>query len=263
MSLRGEVALVLRGARMQRRVIGALIIREMHTRFGRHYLGYVWLFFEPLLLGTCIGLIHLWRDSPTAFGPFEFYAVGYIMFFIFRGIVNRASSAIQANRALLYHRTITLPDIFFARHVIESVSCAGVMLLLLFALFAINGDLPENPTKVALAMIGMALLSQGLAMMAASATEAVEGIERGIHAITYLILPICGMFFLVEWLPEWLQELALYVPTVHLFELLRDGQFGSRFRAVYDLSYVAAWIMVTHLLGLAALRITRQRLGLE
>ena len=35
MSLRGEAALVLRGARMQRRVIGALIIREMHTRFGR------------------------------------------------------------------------------------------------------------------------------------------------------------------------------------------------------------------------------------
>jgi ABC-type polysaccharide/polyol phosphate export permease len=55
----------------------------------------------------------------------------------------------------------------------------------------------------------------------------------------------------------------LYVPTVHLFELLRDGQFGSRFRAVYDLTYVAAWIMVTHLLGLAALRITRQRIGLE
>jgi hypothetical protein len=26
---------------------------------------------------------------------------------------------------------------------------------------------------------------------------------------------------------------------------------------------VAAWILVTHLLGLAALRITRQRLGLE
>lgn len=45
MSLRGEVALVLRGARMQRRVIGALIIRELHTRFGRHYFGYTRVFF--------------------------------------------------------------------------------------------------------------------------------------------------------------------------------------------------------------------------
>jgi capsular polysaccharide transport system permease protein len=263
MSFRDEAALILRGARMQRRVIGALIIREMHTRFGRHYLGYAWLFFEPMLLGTCIGLVHLLRDSPSAFGPFEFYAVGYVMYFIFRGILNRASSAIPMNISLLYHRTITLPDIFFARHIIETASVTGVMLLLFFVLYVINGDFPENPSKVALAMIGMALLSQGLALLSAAATAAVEGIERGVHAITYLVLPICGMFFLVEWLPDWLQELALYVPMVHLFELLRDGQFGSRFRAVYDLSYVAAWILVSHLLGLAALRITRQRLGLE
>jgi capsular polysaccharide transport system permease protein len=55
----------------------------------------------------------------------------------------------------------------------------------------------------------------------------------------------------------------LWIPTVHIFELLRDGQFGSRFRAIYDLYYVAGWIVVTHLLGLAALRITRQRIGLE
>ena len=263
MSLRGEVALILRGARMQRRVIGALIIRELPPRFGRHYLGYIWLFFEPLLLGTCIGLIHLWRDHPTAFGPFEFYAIGYVVYFIFRGVINRASSAIPSNMGLLYHRTIMLPDIFFARHIIETVSCMGVLVLMLFALFAINGDFPENPVKVAIAMIGMALLSQGIALMAAAATEAIEGIERGVHAITYLVLPVCGMFFLVEWLPDWAQDLAFYVPTVHIFELLRDGQFGSRFRAQYDLTYLLAWIMVTHLLGLAALRITRQRLGLE
>jgi capsular polysaccharide transport system permease protein len=263
MNLSGEVALILRGARTQRRVIGALIIREMHTRFGRHYLGYAWLFFEPLLLGTCIGFIHLLRDQATVFGPFEFYAVAYVVFFVFRGIINRASTAIPSNIGLLYHRTITLPDIFFARHIIETVSCIGVLVVLLFALFVINGDLPENPTKVGLAMIGMALLSQGIALMAAALTAAVEGIERGVHAMTYLILPVCGMFFLVDWLPESFQELALYIPTVHIFELLRDGQFGSRLRTHYDLGYVAGWIMVTHLIGLAALRITRQRIGLE
>ena len=35
MKVTDEVALVLRGARMQRRVIGALSIRELHSRFGR------------------------------------------------------------------------------------------------------------------------------------------------------------------------------------------------------------------------------------
>jgi capsular polysaccharide transport system permease protein len=263
MSLRGEVALVLRGARMQRRVIGALIIRELHSRFGRHYFGYIWLFFEPLLLGSAIGFVHLVQDHSAVFGPFEFFAAGYILYFIYRGVLNRATAAIPSNMPLLYHRTVTLPDIFFARHIIEAISCIGVMIVFMFALFVVNGEMVEDPTKIILAFLGMTLLTQGMALMAAAATEVMEGTERAVHAFTYLTLPICGMFFLVEWLPESLQELALYVPMVHLFELMRDGQFGSRFQAHYDLSYVAAWILVTHLLGLAALRITRRRLGLE
>jgi hypothetical protein len=39
MKVTNEVALVHRGARLQRRVIGALIIRELHSRFGRLYFG--------------------------------------------------------------------------------------------------------------------------------------------------------------------------------------------------------------------------------
>jgi capsular polysaccharide transport system permease protein len=263
MSRQGETALILRGAQMQSRVIGALVIREMHSRFGRHYMGYIWLFFEPLLLGVCIGLIHAWRDRPAAFGPFEFHAIGYVLFFVFRGILNRATMAINMSRPLLYHRSVTLPDVFYARHLIEFLSCTGVMLAMLFGLFAANGGLPESPLKMALAMIMMALFSQGLAFLAAAITAAVEGSERLVHALTYLLLPVSGLFFLVEWLPEWLGQMALWIPTVHLFELLRDGQFGSRFNAEYDLGYIWGWIMITHLIGLAALRVTRARIGLE
>jgi len=263
MSLQGEAALILRGARMQSRVIGALVIREMHSRFGRHYMGYIWLFFEPLLLGVCIGLIHAWRDRPTAFGPFEFHAVGYILFFVFRGILARATMVIKMSQPLLYHRSVTLPDVFYARHLIEFLSCTGVMLVMLFGLYVSNGSVPESPLKMALALIMLALFSQGLAFLAASVTAAVEGSERLIHALTYLMLPVSGLFFLVEWLPDWLAEMALWIPILHLFELLRDGQFGSRFNAQYDLGYVWGWIMATHLIGLAALRITRARMGLE
>ena len=263
MSLQGETALILRGARMQLRVIGALVIREMHSRFGRHYMGYIWLFFEPLLLGVCIGLIHAWRDRPTAFGPFEFHAVGYILFFVFRGILARATMVIRMSQPLLYHRSVTLPDVFYARHLIEFLSCTGVMLAMLFGLYVSNGSVPESPLKMALALIMLALFSQGLAFLAASITTAVEGSERLIHALTYLMLPVSGLFFLVEWLPDWLAQMALWIPILHLFELLRDGQFGSRFNAQYDLAYVWGWIMATHLVGLAALRITRARIGLE
>ena len=82
-------------ARQQVRVIGALIVREMHTRFGRRRFGYLWLFFEPLLLGAMVAVIHgnaVGGDNIR--NTFEFFSIGYIMFFAFRGMVNRASATI-------------------------------------------------------------------------------------------------------------------------------------------------------------------------
>ncbi|MFN5779339.1 MAG: capsule polysaccharide export ABC transporter permease, partial [Novosphingobium sp.] len=34
---------------VQRRVIGALLLREMLTRYGRNNIGFLWLFVEPML----------------------------------------------------------------------------------------------------------------------------------------------------------------------------------------------------------------------
>ena len=110
------------------RVIGALIIREMHTRFGRRRFGYLWLFFEPLLLGSMIAVIHQTRSGGEGIrGNFEFFSIGYILFFNFRGIMNRASGTISSNLGLLYHRQVTLPDLFYARHIIESVACLAYL----------------------------------------------------------------------------------------------------------------------------------------
>ncbi len=244
-------------------MIGALIIREMHTRFGRHRFGYIWLFFEPLLLGVMIAIIHHTRGADTIRANFEFFAIGYILFFKFRGIVNRAPGTINASRGLLYHRQVTLPDLFYARHIIESIACTGVMAIFTIAAVAMGGEYPDSIVTMLSAMMLMFLLAQGLALVVGAATAEWDGLERFVHAVSYLTLPFSGLFFMVEWLPAWMQEAVLWVPTVHIFELLRDGQFGDLYRPVYDLQYVAAWILLTHLIGLAGLRIARGRLGLE
>jgi capsular polysaccharide transport system permease protein len=250
-------------ARMQMRVIGALIIREMHTRFGRQKFGYLWLFFEPLLLGVMIAVIHQIRGTDGIRANFEFFAIGYILFFKFRGIINRAGNTIAANRGLLYHRQVTLPDLFFARHIIESIACTGVMVVFTIAAIAMGGEYPDSVVKMLSAMMLMFLFAQGLALVIGAATSEWDGLERFVHAMSYLMLPFSGLFFMVEWLPGWMQDIVLWIPTVHIFELLRDGQFGDLYRPVYDLNYVFGWILITHLVGLAGLRLARNRLGLE
>ena len=44
---------------IQVRVVGALLMREIITRYGRNNIGFLWLFVEPLLLTLVIVL--LWK----------------------------------------------------------------------------------------------------------------------------------------------------------------------------------------------------------
>jgi capsular polysaccharide transport system permease protein len=254
---------LIEAARLQMRVIGALVIREMHTRFGRQRLGYLWLFAEPLLLGAVIALLHGAQGGTGLQSSFEFFSIGFMLFQLFRGIVSRAPNTINANQTLLYHRQVTLPDLFFARHAIELAASAGVMALFVVAGVAMGGEAPEQPVKMILSLVLMLLLAQGIAFMVGSITSEFEAVGYFVQIATFGIMPICGLMFMVAWLPPDWQEAALWMPTVHLFELMRDGQFGEQFTPVYDLTYIGWWIIVPHLLGLAGLRIARARVGLD
>ncbi len=49
-----------------RRVIGALLRREMLTRYGRHNIGFLWLFVEPMIF--TIGVTILWTATKSVHG---------------------------------------------------------------------------------------------------------------------------------------------------------------------------------------------------
>jgi len=40
---------LLRSVVIQTRVVGALIMREIITRYGRHNIGFMWVFVEPMM----------------------------------------------------------------------------------------------------------------------------------------------------------------------------------------------------------------------
>jgi len=258
---------IVEGWRVQRRVIGALILRELHVRFGRRNLGYLWLFAEPLLLGLAISTVHALRDR--GLGPrstvsvFAFFAIGYSLYYMFRAIVGRSTGCLAGSRPLLYHRIVTPLDMVSARHLLEGAACTVVVILMSFAVAAVEGLVPDDPMKMLVAVLLMMWLCHGLALLVAAGAERWEIVDRLTHPLIYLQLPFSGVFFLVDWLPGPLQELALYNPTVHIFELLRDGQFGENVNTTYDLAYVVGFAMAFHFLGLCAMRAVRPHMLME
>lgn len=255
---------LLPGLRVQLRVVGALTLRELGTRFGRDNLGYLWLFIEPALLGGAIGLVHhvSGHGLPGGLDAGTFWVIGYIPYYLLRGVLNRGPSAIAANQSLLYHRHVTLLDIMLARNLLEGAATGGALLgfVLFFGLVA--EEWPREPAKMALGMLLMLGFAHGAALLLAAGSVYTEVFDRVTHLFTYISLPVTGAFFMVFWLPTELQRAALWVPTVHLFELVRDGQYGTLVPTSYDVPYVLGWIAALNLLGMAGLRRARRDLVL-
>ena len=109
------------GLRIQLRVLHALMLREMLTRYGRHNIGFLWLFLEPMMftlavvaLWTATGMHKSGGISIVAFG-----ITGYSTIMLWRNMPNRAIGAIEPNASLLTHRPVQMFDVFAARIVLE------------------------------------------------------------------------------------------------------------------------------------------------
>ncbi|MDI3306542.1 MAG: ABC transporter permease [Acetobacteraceae bacterium] len=250
------------GLSIQFRVIGALVLRELGTRFGRDNLGYLWLFLEPAMLGGGIGLLHhlTGHAMPGGLDPGAFFVIGYIPYYLLRGVVNHAPNIIASNQSLLYHRQVTLLDIVVARNLLDGAATFGAMLIFLLFFGLVAGTWPPEPAKMVLGMGLMLGFAHGISMLIATGSVYTELFDRVTHLFSYLSMPLTGSFFMVFWLPTDLQRMALWIPTVHCFELVRDGQFGTRVPTHYDIPYVLACIAVLNLLGMAGLRRARHDL---
>nr|WP_256476569.1 ABC transporter permease [Siccirubricoccus soli] len=238
------------------RVIGALTLRELGTRFGRDNLGYLWLFVEPALLGGAIGMVHhlSGHGLPGGLNVATFWVMGYIPYYLLRGIINRAPTAIVSNQSLLYHRNISVFDIILARDLLEGAAVGGAMLAFTLFFGMTAGQWPHAPEKMVIGMVLMLAFCHGVALLIAAGSIYTEVFDRVVHLCTYIALPATGAFFMVFWLPTDLQRSALWIPTVHIFEMIRDGEFGSQVPTHYNVGYVIAWIAGLNLLGMAAIR---------
>ena len=249
--------------RVQMMVLGAVMMREIHTRFGRHHMGYMWLFFEPMILGGCIALVHYisGHGLPGGLDIMSFYIVGYTPYYLFRSILNRSAGALASNAPLFYHRQVTFLDVMVARNMLDCASVLMAILIMLLGIGAVRDVWPVDLVGIAVGVMLVGLFCHGMSLIIVAATAwGTESVERVVHPFTYLTIPLTGAFYMVWWLPEGAQEYALLIPTIHMFEIIREGQFGPVVPYHYDIVYVLAWCGATNLLGLLALSAAKRRI---
>jgi ABC-type polysaccharide/polyol phosphate export permease len=241
-------------------------MREVLTRFGRHNIGFLWMFVEPMLF--TLGVTALWSFAKMNHGsslPIVAFALtGYSSVLLWRNMPTRLSGSITPNLSLMYHRNVKAIDVFAARLLLEGAG-ATISFVVLSLIFISIGWMkpPENILKVVFAWALLAWFGASLATLIGALSERSEVVEKLWHPAAYLVFPISGAAFIVDALPQSAQKIVLLLPMVHGVELLREGYFGSAVRSHYDIKYMIIVCSGLSLLGLAQLRIISNRVTPE
>lgn len=251
---------------IQCRVVGALLVREIITRYGRHNIGVLWLLLEPMLFTLGVALLWTFAQVHTLTNvPIIAFAItGYSSVLLWRNAASRCSKAIEPNLSLMYHRNVKVIDIFFSRVILEIVG--GVASLAVLTLFFGGIGFMPWPQDIALVLSGYLLLawfSLALGFIVGAVSERSEAFERVWHIVAYLLFPLSGAAFMVHWLPRAAQDVVLMLPMVHGVELIRHGFFGSVVPTYENPVYFAAINLLLTLVGLALVRETGRRVQPE
>lgn len=254
------------GMEVQSRVIHALMIRELTTRFGRENIGFLWIMVEPLLFAGLVAIMWRFMKGPEEHGIsiVAFVVTGYIPITLFRHGISRSVSIFTANGSLLYHRQIKILDFIMVRFIIEMLG--GMMAYVFIAtILILVGEFPI-PDDIGLFIAGWliyALFSFSLCLLVAPLSEMSEVLEKFVPVTTYIMIPFSGLFTMASWLTPTLRDYLLLSPFVNGMEMMRKGIWGDSVTAYYNIWNPIVCSVIFILIGLALCRRVRRTLTVE
>ncbi|HHT8903103.1 TPA: ABC transporter permease [Burkholderia cenocepacia] len=240
--------------RIQGRVIWALVMREMITRFGREGLGVLWIMAEPAMFVVGVMIIFSHTETKARYSVAEYLAVSYPTLLFWRNATGRVLKAIESNRSLLHHKPIRPVDILYSRIILEFAGATASFLALYVVLVVIGiCQLPADMLNMIIGYLLVVWFSFNFVMTMAALSELSDSIERISHVILYLMIPFSGVFLPTYALPRQVGELLTYFPLIDAVEFFHHGYYGDRMPTLYYMEYT---VVVLSFFTLFALSIT-------
>ena len=249
------------GLRVQIKVIEALIMRELVTRFGRDNIGFLWIILEPLLFAGLVGIVWTIAGSHNSGGisVIAFVATGYIPLTFLRHAFSRSAKIFVSNSALLYHRQIRVLDFIFARVTIEVLGAMAAYLFAGIVLYFLGFvSAPKDVGAIILGWFVYVTFVTAVAAILAPLSEVSEVVEKLVPISVYISIPFSGVFNLAAWLSPQMRDILMWSPLVSGMELMRYGAFGDLVTPYYDLPKAFGVSIACLLIGLTLCRRVRR-----
>lgn len=240
---------LLAGLRIQARIIAALMLREVLTRFKTQRLGYVWAFLDPCLHIALWFFIFTSFRAPREFHDmtsFMFLATGIVtVYLFFLKVMTYVAGAVSAARGLLRFPMVKQIDAVLARFFLE----AATMILISSVLLALFVELglgsgPRDLPGVLRASACLLLLALGFGALNGSLSLLFPAYSRFIFVLYRFIYFTSGTFFNITNLPPDLQRAAAWNPVFNGVD---------QFRSAWSFTYEATLTSNTYVLAMAGI----------
>lgn len=239
------------------RSTGALVLREMATRYGRTPGGFLWAVLEPvaavLVLTFALSLV---VHAPSLGDSFVvFYASGYLPFLLYATLQGHVQQSLAFSRPLLIYPSVSWVDTVLARFALNGLVGLIVVAIVLAGLALSTGAVEiVRPDRILLALGLSVALGLGLGVLNCFAVGRFPIWGQLWAILSRPLFLVAGVIFVMEDLPEHLRDLLWWTPWIHITGLFRSGLYPA-----YDPDYVSpmfvmAWALVPLALGLALLQ---------
>ncbi len=243
------------------RVLNALMLRDMRTRFAGSYWGYLVQVLWPVAHMFIIALAMAFRKVPPPFGEsaMVFAATGAIPALAFQYISRELMKGILQNKPLTYYPQVRTLDVMFSRVLVEVVSSfLGVMLIILILLACGLDPIPVDVTTAICGYICAILLGIGVGTVNVAIVQVFPGWILGYIGIGILLYIASGVMFLASDFPEQIYSYMKWNPILQLVEWVRLG-FDPSLPIAIDYVYLFLWVFGSLTLGLTLERTIGRR----
>lgn len=229
------------------RAIGALILRELTTTYGRSPGGYIWAILEPAAGITLLTLVFSmgFRSPPLGTSFALFYAAGVLPLMMYTDISSKLAQTVQFSRALLTYPRVTFLDALIARFVLNVLTQMMVHFIVLgFILIFLRPTTTLDYSKIGQAYLLTLALAVGIGTLNSFLTLAYPVWQTAWSILNRPLFLISCVFFIFESVPQPYADYLWFNPIVHIAGLMRDG-----FYPFYQPTYVS----IVYPLAIAAL----------
>jgi capsular polysaccharide transport system permease protein len=247
----------------QRRVILALTLRNMRTRYIGNGLGFLIAIAWPLSHALILAVIHGLRGqaSPLGEDPLLFFGVGTAAFQAFQYPAQFMMSSVLAARPLFGFPEVKVLDAMMAGVLLETLSCCFVTIILALIGWSFGVEVwPRDVEQAFYAFACSLLLGVGIGSFNCVLAMAIPMWGMFFMIVRILLWIGSGVFVLPDTLPEPMRTVISYNPMAQTVEWMRSAYYEGIGAGFLDRAYPVKVGICCVFLGLLSERLARGHL---